>query len=40
MLTACGAGFHQEVIDVALKREAPMAQIAEDFGLALSVVAV
>jgi transposase len=33
MPTAYGAEFRQDVIDVARKGEAPLAQIAQDFGL-------
>ncbi|BCW62876.1 transposase [Arthrobacter sp. StoSoilB22] len=32
MPTAFGAEFRQDVIDVALKGEVPLAQIAKDFG--------
>jgi transposase len=33
MLSAYGAEFSQDVIDVARKGEAPVAQIPRDFGL-------
>ncbi len=33
MPTAYGAEFRQHVIDAARKTEAPLAQIAKDFGL-------
>ena len=33
MPTTYGAEFRQDVIDVARKGEAPLAQIAKDFGL-------
>ena len=35
MPTAYGAEFRQDVIDVARKGEAPLAQIAKDFGLSV-----
>jgi transposase len=33
--TAYGAEFRQDVIDVARKGEAPLAQVAKDFGLSV-----
>ena len=38
MPTAYGAEFRQDVIDVARKGEAPMAQIAKDFGLSVTTL--
>jgi transposase len=36
--TAYGAEFRQDVIDVARKGEAPLAQIAKDFGLSVTTL--
>ena len=38
MPTAYGAEFRQDVIDVARKGEAPLAQIAKDFGLSVTTL--
>lgn len=38
MPTAYGAEFRQDVIDVARKGEAPLAQIAKDFGLSITTL--
>lgn len=38
MPTAFGAEFRQDVIDVARKGEAPLAQIAKDFGLSVTTL--
>jgi transposase len=38
MPTAYGAEFRQDVIDVACKGEAPLAQIARDFGLSVTTL--
>jgi hypothetical protein len=38
MPTAYGAEFRQDVIDVARKGEAPLAQIAKDFGIIPAVL--
>ncbi|MDV8149714.1 IS3 family transposase [Arthrobacter sp. B10-11] len=38
MPTAYGAEFRQDVIDVARKGEAPLAQIAKDFGLSVATL--
>jgi transposase-like protein len=38
MATPYGAEFHQDVIDVAHKGEAPLAQIAKDFGLSVTTL--
>ncbi|MET4590701.1 transposase [Arthrobacter sp. 754] len=36
--TAFGAEFRQDVIDMARKGEAPLAQIAKDFGLSVTTL--
>ena len=36
--TAYGAEFRQDVIDVARNGEAPMAQVAKDFGLSVTTL--
>lgn len=36
--TAYGAEFRQDVIDVARKGEAPLAKIANDFGLSVTTL--
>jgi transposase len=36
--TPYGAEFRQDVIDVARKGEAPLAQIAKDFGLSVTTL--
>jgi transposase len=38
MPRAYGAEFRQDVIDVARKGEAPLAQIAKDFGLSVTTL--
>lgn len=38
MPTPYGAEFRQDVIDVARKGEAPLAQIAKDFGLSITTL--
>ena len=38
MPPAYGAEFRQDVTDVACKREAPLAQIAKDFGLSVTTL--
>jgi transposase len=38
MPTPYGAEFRQDVIDVARKGEAPLAQIAKDFGLSVTTL--
>lgn len=38
MPTAYGAEFRQDVIDVARKGEAPLSQIAKDFGLSVTTL--
>lgn len=38
MPTAYGAEFRQDVIEVARKGEAPLAQIAKDFGLSVTTL--
>ncbi|MDR7166202.1 transposase-like protein, partial [Pseudarthrobacter oxydans] len=38
MPTAYGAEFRQDVIDVARRGEAPLAQIAKDFGLSVTTL--
>ncbi len=38
MPTAYGAEFRQDVIDVARKGGAPLAQIAKDFGLSVTTL--
>ena len=38
MPTAYGVEFRQDVIDVARKGEAPLAQIAKDFGLSVTTL--
>jgi len=38
MPTPYVAEFHQDVIDVARKGEAPLAQIAKDFGLSVTTL--
>jgi transposase len=38
MPTAYGAEFRQDVIDVARKGEAPLPQIAKDFGLSVTTL--
>ncbi|GAB3560740.1 hypothetical protein GCM10027405_11080 [Arthrobacter alkaliphilus] len=38
MPTPYGAEFRQDVIDVAHKGEAPLAQIAKDFGLSVTTL--
>lgn len=38
MPTAYGAEFRQDVIDVARKGEAPLAQIAKDFWLSVTTL--
>jgi transposase len=38
MPTAYGAEFRQDVIDVARKSEAPLAQIAKDFRLSVTTL--
>ena len=38
MPTAYGAEFRQDVIFVACKGEAPLAQIAKDFGLPVTTL--
>ena len=38
MPTPYGAEFRQDVIDVARKGEAPLAQIAKDFGLSVTTI--
>ena len=38
MPTAYGAEFRQDVIDVARKGEAPLTQIAKDFGLSVTTL--
>jgi transposase len=38
MPTAYGAEFRQDVTDVARKGEAPLAQIAKDFGLSVTTL--
>jgi transposase len=38
MPTAYGTEFRQDVIDVASRGEAPLAQIAKDFGLSVTTL--
>jgi transposase len=38
LLSICGAEFRQDVIDVACKAEAPLGQIAKDFGLSVTTL--